>query len=274
MAGEVSGGVRWTLLQSDARTRVLRLDEPDHPPLVLKTYAYPSHLAWRTVGMVARANREFTVMMEAHRLGLPVARPRYWLEQRVFGGLRFSALALDQLEGPHLEAELARPTLTGEARRNHARQAGALLGRFHRAGLNWGTAAPRNLLMTADGDREPLRAIDMPYATLDLADITGSDDAMLDLETLLRMSDGAVAFEGADQEALLLAYCEDDDATARALAERIVLHSHLSWKRQRLRRRVRNLLRPGTRSAGPAGCYDDVSGAYERLNDTGVYLAR
>lgn len=270
--GRAAGGACWTLLQDEDRTRVLRLEAPGRPARVLKVYATPAHLAWRTLGMASRANREFTVMMEAHRGGLPLARPRYWLEQRVCGALRFSAVTLDAIQGPDLERALSRPDVDTRERTRLARLAGEVLGRFHRAGLYWATAAPRNLLLTSDADREPLRAIDLPYATQARNSITGSDDALLDLACLLRMTDGALAFDGAARRALMLAYSDGDAAAAAAMDERVVLRSHLAWKGRRLRRRVRNLLRPGARSAGRGGRYVSPSKTYRRLESGTVTL--
>jgi hypothetical protein len=270
--GRLPGEARWMLLKGEDRTRVLRLEAPGHHALVFKIYAVPGHLAWRTLGMASRANREFTVMMEAHRRGLPVAQPRYWLEQRVLGGLRYSALALDAIDGANLERLLERDETGAEERRRLAEITGDLLGRFHRAGVYWATAAPRNLLLPAIPGREPIRAIDLPYATLSSRDITGSDDALLDLACVLRMTNGDLAFDEAERRDLLRAYCAGEEAAAQAMDQRIVLRSHLSWKGRRLRRRVRNLLRPGTRSAGRGGRYRSGTGDYEPLSGGTVFF--
>jgi len=265
------GAATWTLLKGESRTRVVGVEAPGFRPMVLKIYATPARLAWRTLGMVSRANREFTSMMEAHRRGLPVVRPHYRLESRVMGCLRYGALALETVAGNNLEDVLR---AGGGARDDDlalARLTGDLLGRFHRGGLNWATASPRNLLLSRDG-AVPLQAIDLPYATLAKGDITGSDDALLDLSCILRMSNGDLAFEGDGREALLVAYCGGDRDAARRLDEQVKLRSHLTWKRQRLRRRVRNLLSPGAESLGSAGCYEARTGAYRRLDSPAVYL--
>ena len=66
----------WQLIKSESRVRLILIDpEPPQTRLVLKIYRIPFHLAWRTFGMVSRANREFTALMEAHRRGLAVVRP-------------------------------------------------------------------------------------------------------------------------------------------------------------------------------------------------------
>ena len=211
-------------------------------------------------------------MMKAHRRGLPVARPRYWLEHRVLGGLRFSALALDPVEGRDLEHELRCPELSGPERLQLASWCGALLGRFHRAGLYWATAAPRNLLRTLDTKEEPVRAIDFPYATLTAHDITRSDEAALDLACLLRLRNGDLAFTGEERKALVLAYCEGDDAAARDVDARITLRNHHAWRLRRLKRRLRKLLL-GSSSPGNAGRYDAACGSYRRLDTASVILA-
>lgn len=268
-SGQAADGVSWSVLQDKPRTRVLRLEAPDQRSRAIKIYAVPGHLAPRSFGMSSRANREFTVMMEASRHGLPVARPRHWQEQRMLGCVRFSALTLDCIAGPDLERLLTEPEPAAD-RESLARMAGDVLGRFHRGGLYWATAAPRNLMLTHRDDGEPLRAIDFPYATLLGGDITGSDEAMLDLACLLRLRNGDIAFDREARRTLLGAYCAGDSAAARELDERIVLRGHLSWKGKRLKRRVRNLLRRGSRSSGRGGRFDAPSGRYEALKGEAV----
>jgi tRNA A-37 threonylcarbamoyl transferase component Bud32 len=268
-SGQAADGIAWEVLQNKPRTRVLRLEAPNHQPRAVKIYAVPGHLAPRSFGMSSRANREFTVMMEASRHRLPVARPRHWQEQRFLGCLRFSALTLDCLDGPDLERLMTELEPAAD-REPLARMAGDVLGRFHRAGLYWGTAAPRNLMLTHRDDVEPLRAIDFPYATMLGDDITGSDEAMLDLACLLRLRNGDIAFGDEARRALLEAYCAGDSTAARELDERIVLRGHLAWKGKRLNRRVRNLLRRGSRSSGRGGQFDPSSGRYEPLKGGAV----
>lgn len=266
-----SGAARWRLLKGEPRTRVLRLDAEGFPGLVLKIYATPARLAWRTLGMVSRANREFTVMMAAHRRQLPVVRPRYRLEVRRAACLRYGALALEAVDGLNLESVLDEAGLPEEERQRLGRLTGDLLGRFHRNGLQWATATPRNLLLVA-GEGEPLQAIDMPYATLADKDIRGSAEALMDLSCILRMSDGRLAFDGDARQALMLAYCAGDEQAARELDEAVQLQTHLAWKKQRLRRRVRNLMKPAMSSSGKAGQYDAATGDYQPLERAEVFL--
>lgn len=272
--GETEQGTgHWRLLKGEPRTRVLRLEAKDFPALVLKIYAMPSRLAWRTLGMVSRSNREFTVMMEAHRRGLTVVRPRYRLEVRHAGCLRYGALALEAVDGLNLESQLDRDDLPEAERQRLGRLTGDLLGRFHRSGLQWATATPRNLLLLRE-DKEPLQAIDMPYATLADRDIRGTPEALMDLSCVLRMSDGRLAFDGDARRALMLAYCAGDETAAGELDEGVQLQTHLAWKKQRLRRRVRNLMKPAVSSSGPAGQYDAATGDYQPLERGEVFLAR
>jgi hypothetical protein len=94
----------------------------------------------------------------------------------------------------------------------------------------------------------------------------------MDLCCIVRMSDGRLTFEGESRWALLRAYCEGDETAAWALDERVQLQSHLAWKRQRLRRRVKNLLRPAASSRGRAGFYDAATGHYEARESGAIYL--
>lgn len=267
---EEAGGACWRLIKSETRVRVFWLETEGFSPSVFKVYRTPSRLAWRTFGLASRANREFTVMMAAHRLGLPVVRPRYWLEHRVLGCVRFSAIALDAIGGTDLQTWLTSETGKQE-RRRAAEATGRLLGRFHRAGLFSGTANPRNLLLPG-GDSEQLCAIDLPYARLHGRDITGSDQAMADIGRALLLSDGRHAFDDSEREAFMLGYCAGDADSARALNARLRLMSHREWKRQRFLRRLANLLSRDTRSAGRGGIYCLETSGYRLLNSEAVFL--
>lgn len=259
------------VLKTESRARVLRLTAEGHVPLVLKIYRTPPQLAWRTFGLASRANREFTVMMNAHRLGLPVVRPRYWLERRVRGCVQFSAIALDTVNGPDLESWLLDDRVGQPQRVQAAATTGDLLGQFHRAGLFWGTVSPRNLMLAGD-DISGMIAIDMPYARLHGLDITGQAHAMMDLGFSLLLSDGRAAFDEQARSALILAYCLNDPDRARAVDERLRLPLHREWKRKRLLRRLGNLLSPGARSKGRGGVYDRETGAYRVLDNEAVFL--
>ncbi len=270
LPGAVGGG-SWRLIKSESRARVLWLEADGLAPSVCKLYRTSPRLAWRTFGIASRANREFTVMMEAHRLGLPVVRPRYWLEHREWGCVQFCAITLDAIDGPDLETWLTGGEGDPEQRRLMAEATGRLLGRFHRAGLFWGTVSPRNLLVP-DSDSDHLCAIDLPYARLHGHDITGNEHAMTDLGCALLLSDGQLAFDDRGREAMMLGYCEGDADRARDLNAQVHLLSHKEWKRRRFLRRLSNLLVKGTRSAGRGGVYSAETGGYRSLGSEAVFL--
>lgn len=239
--------------------------------MVLKIYRTPSRLAWRTLGVASRANREFTVMMNAHRRGLSVVRPRYWLEQRRKGRLTFSAIALDFADGPDLESWLVEGRGNPAQRLLAAEATGEMLGRFHRGGLFWGTVSTRNMILSG-GNPGGLVAIDMPYARIYRRDITGDADATIDLGLSLQLSDGAPAFYEGERKALVRAYCAGDANRAQAVYAELRPPTHREWKRRRLLRRLRNLFSKGATSPGPGGRYDAASGDYRVLGSNSVFL--
>lgn len=268
-AGETADGGKWKVLKNESRARVLLLDKERFAPIVLKIYRTPSRLAWRTIGCASRANREFTVMMKAHRLGLSIARPWYWLERRSAGRVEFSALALEAVDGSDLESWLIREQGSPEQRRCAAEATGRLLGEFHRAGLLWGTASSRNLLMPG-GSVNELLAIDMPYARLHGRDIRDSTHALMDLGLALLLSDGQNAFDDREREALMRAYCMGNKGEAHALNEQLHLPSHREWKRSRIMQRLGNLFSRTASSEGKGGVYNE-SGTYQVLDDEGIF---
>ena len=270
---ETTGDACWRLIKTEDRVRVLWLEAERFAPLVFKIYRTPSRLAWRTIGLASRANREFTVMMAAHRLGLPIVRPRYWLEHRVLGCVRFSAIALDAIDGIDLESWLLSESGDQEKRQCAAAAAGRLIGHSHRAGLFLGTANPRNLLLQG-GDSDRLCAIDLPYARLHDRDITGNGHAMADLGRALMLSNGQPVFNDLEREAFMLAYCSGDTDRAQALNAQLRLMTHKEWKRQRFLRRLVNLLSRDTNSEGRGGIYCDRTGGYHSLNNEAVFLGQ
>lgn len=262
---------RFRVIKSESRSRVTLLEAEGRAALVLKIYRTPPRLAWRTIGLASRANREFTVMMNAHRRGLDVARPLYWLERRNSGRLELSALALEVIDGPDLESWLLEESPDAEQRLHAAYAAGGLLGRFHRAGLFWGTVNPRNILLRG-GDPGSMTAIDMPYARMHDRDLTGGAHAMMDLVLAFQLSDGRTAFDATERSRFLLAYCADDEERAKAFDEGLRLPTHREWKRQRMLRRLGNLLKRGVKSPGRGGVYDPGSGDYRRLDGEDVFI--
>ena len=166
-APDEASGRCWRVLKSESRSRVVMLHGAAGDSVALKVYRTPPHLLWRTLGRASRANREFTVMMNAHRLGLQVVRPIYWLERRISGCAAFSAIALRAVDGPDLESWLLKET-DAAAKRRSAEAVGRLLGDFHSAGLFLCTSNPRNLLLPA-GNADEMLAIDLPLMRVDTA---------------------------------------------------------------------------------------------------------
>ena len=261
----------WRLIKCESRARVLWLETGGFTPAVLKIYRTPPHLAWRTLGLASRANREFTVMMEADRLGLPVVRPRCWLERRAWGCVEFCAITLDAIDRPNLGSWLTSGAGGREQRLRMTAAVGSLLGRFHRAGLFWGTAAPRNLLMS-NGGGDSLYAIDLPYARFHDRDITGSGQAMIDLACVQQLGAGRPAFDDRERKAMMLAYCEGDADRAGDLIAQVRMLSRKEWKRKRILGRLINLLARGTRSAGRGGVYDAQTGEYRPLDSESEFV--
>ena len=262
---------RWRLIKRESRSRLMWLEADGYTPMVLKIYRTPPKLAWRTFALTSRANREFTVMMEAHRQGLPIVRPRFWMERRSAGCMRFGAVALDAVRRPDLESWLVSGEGNAAQRLDMATAAGRILARFHRAGLFWETATARNLMIPAEGESE-LKAIDLPYAQLYRSDITGTAQAGMDLRCILLLSNGKPAFNDEERLALMTGYCDGSEREARALNSRVVITSHREWKRQRMMRRLSNLFRKGTKSPGRGGIYHSDSGKYESLQTEEVFL--
>ena len=266
-------GGRWRSIKSESRSRVLLLEAEGCSPLVLKIYRTPPRLRWRTFALASRANREFTVMMNAHRLGLPVIRPRYWLEQRSLGCVEFSAIALDFVDGPDLESWLIGGDGGPEQRRSIAEATGRLLASFHREGLFWSTVSTRNILLPA-GRTEALLAFDMPYARIHSGDLRGQPQAMMDLALVLQLSDGRPAFDERERDTMIRAYCDGDADQARILESQLCLPSHREWKRKRLLRRLNNLFSKGANSTGRGGLYVGGANAYQQRAGESVVLFR
>ena len=254
----------WQLIKSESRVRLLLLDpEPPHPRVIFKIYRIPGHLAWRTLGMVSRANREFTALMEAHRHGLPVVCPHRWLEARALGALSFSAISLELVQGSNLETVLQNNNTTTEQRRQLARKAGSLLRSLHTAGMYWGTAYPRNVLLRQDSAAE-LMVIDTPYAHWHGRDLSGSESALSDLRGMVRTKKGRWGFDRQEQEQLLLGYSSDDSSMVGTLQALVVPRSRLQSKLDRLKQRSANVLISSPRSPGKGGVYDCEQQSYLR----------
>jgi hypothetical protein len=115
-------------------------------------------------------------------------------------------------------------------------------------------------------------AIDLPYARLHGHSIVGNDHALTDLSCLLRLSDGGLAFNDQEREALMLGYCEGDAAQAQALNPQVRLMSHREWKKQRFFRRLNNLMFRSPRSLGGSGVYCPETSEYRPIESRAVFI--
>ena len=95
---------------------------------------------------------------------------------------------------------------------------------------------------------------------------------MTDLGCVLLLSEGQLAFDEGEREALMLGYCEGDADRARAINARTRLLSHKEWKRQRFLRRLGNLFSKGAKSRGRGGLYCPETGEYRPLGSEAVFL--
>ena len=256
----------WQLIKSESRARLLLLEtHPSQRRIICKIYRVPPQLSWRTVGMVSRANREFTALMKAHRAGLPVVCPFGWSEERRFGCVTYSAIQMELVTGRNLEEVLRdRNTDAGE-RINQARETGKLLSTLHSGGLFWATAVPRNILVR-DTSGERLQVIDTPYAQLQGRDITGSKMALADLCSIVRSRHFDWGFDRQEQLEMLLAYCGNDERTAAGLNSLVAPPSRFQSKLARLRNRSANVLLSGPRSAGSGGRYKVSNKSYYKTD--------
>ena len=254
----------WQLIKSELRVRLLLLDpEPPHSRVICKIYRIPAHLAWRSLGMVSRANREFTALMEAHRHGLPVVCPHSWMEARTLGALSFSAISLELVQGINLETVLQDENTTTEQRQQLARATGILLRKLHTTGMYWGTAYPRNVLLQQGGDIE-LMVIDTPYAHWHGRDLSGTESALTDLRGMFRAKKGNWGFNQQEQKQLLLGYSADNVNTVEKLQTQVKPRTRLKAKFDRLKQRSANVLISSPRSPGKGGRYDCKRQSYQR----------
>lgn len=260
----------WQLIKSESRVRVILLDPATpHLPVICKIYRTPWHLLWRTTGMVSRANREFTALMEAHRHGLPVVCPRYWAEARLLGTVTFSAIGLEMLAGSNLEQSLKNKHTSSAQRMRLARESGVLVSQLHRGGLYWATAYPRNILLQQDVNAKML-AIDMPYAHWLGHDLTASDTALIDLRGMLKCEKEDWGFNQKERMEFFLGYCSDDMALVSELMPLATPHSALQSKLERLKRRAAHVLLNSPRSAGRGGAYHAADSSYHQRDKQAI----
>jgi len=264
----------WQLVKRESRVRLIFLG-PQAPrrQSICKIYRVPGHLAWRTLGLVSRANREFTALMEAHRHGLPVVCPHYWSETRRLGCLTYSAISTELIMGSNLEVVLKDRNTDAQQRLRLARETGGMLRRLHVAGMFWATAYPRNVLVREDAS-VCLLVIDTPYAQWRGRDLMGSQSALTDLCAIVQSSydDHEWGFGGQEQWELLLAYCADDHGQAAVLNAVVAARSSRKSKLERLRRRSANVLLSSPRSAGSGGYYQSSDKRYYQNDTQAVYV--
>lgn len=258
----------WKLIKSEPRTQVILLQPgTSHKPLICKIYKTPRHLAWRTIGLASRANREFTALMVAHRRGLPVVRPRYWIEERELGQVTYSAITLEFIEGANLE-EIMKSKPKSELRKRLAHKAGAFLRQLHRSGLYWATACPRNIMMPQGPDSKML-AIDMPYVRWLDRNLYGGEAALSDMRNMLRCKNQDWGFDPEERREFLMGYCKGDTLMAAGLEPLVKPLSIRRSKLKRIKSRSADVLLNYPRSPGKGGIYCPSDGSY-RVRDSKV----
>jgi tRNA A-37 threonylcarbamoyl transferase component Bud32 len=191
-AGEtdLATNLEW-LLKTESRVRVL-LHAVDGDAdgktvrLVSKIYRTPPALAWRTFGLVSRAKREFKTLAVAFERNVPVVQPFGWSDTRLFGCVRCNQLTMAYVPGETLIEFMQRSSQAGGPDQDQAdgvvTAVGELLASLHRAGIVWGTAVPRNVMVFQSGPGPfSVAAFDFPYASCLGSDVSGSRFAHTDL---------------------------------------------------------------------------------------------
>ena len=195
------------LLKSESRVRVfLSRPGPDGTRAVSKVYRSPARLAWRTLFMTSRARREYHNLVYAHSKGLPVVRPLGWSDTRRLGCVRYNQVTMGWMPGENLILYMKKPGQTPAVRDAVIRQVGEMLAAMHRAGIAWGTALPRNVMVEPPSpgrDLPRVSAFDLPYAFCTGKDLTGNRSALIDLWW---MADDWLTREGFDDRLLDLLY--------------------------------------------------------------------
>jgi len=214
LAGETDlASDREWLLKTESRVRILLHavdDEADRKAVrvVSKIYRTPPALAWRTFGLVSRARREFKTLKVAFELTVPVVQPFGWSDTRKFGCVRFNQLTMAYVPGETLIEFMQRHRQAGGPDQAQAERVvagvGELLASLHRAGIVWGTALPRNVMVFRSGAGPfNVAAFDFPYASCLGSDVSNSRFANTDLWW---MAGGCVADCGFDERMLELFY--------------------------------------------------------------------
>lgn len=179
------------LLKTESRVRIL-LHAVDGDAdgkavrVVSKIYRTPPALAWRTFGLVSRAKREFKTLKVAFERNVPVIQPFGWSDIRAFGCVRFNQLTMAYVPGESLIEFMQRFRQADGPDQDQADQVvagvGEMLASLHRAGIVWGTALPRNVMVFRSGAGSfDVAAFDFPYASCLGSDVSGSRFAHSDL---------------------------------------------------------------------------------------------
>ena len=152
------------------RVRAVPLPDAPSGSLILKIYELPGK-GWRFLGRHSKARREFTNAGILARLGLPIARPIAWGEQRdrwgrlrqafVVTGFLPDALTLEDFIQRHCPAA-GRPE-SGRLRADLMRQVAGFVARMHAGGFCHRDLFVRNILVSWTAPDAPcLWFIDCP----------------------------------------------------------------------------------------------------------------
>jgi tRNA A-37 threonylcarbamoyl transferase component Bud32 len=237
------------LLKTESRVRVLLHAVDDAADsktvrVVSKIYRTPPALAWRTFGLVSRAKREFKTLEVAFERNVPVVQPFGWSDIRAFGCVRFNQLTMAYVPGETLIEFTQRSRQADGPDQDQADRVvagvGEMLASLHRAGIIWGTALPRNVMIFRSGAGPfKVAAFDFPYASCLGSDVSGSRFAHTDLWW---MADGCVADCGFDERMLEIFYSAYIGNTGVQVSE---LRSQVAQltKSQRLANRIRGRIK-------------------------------
>jgi hypothetical protein len=254
IAGEtdLATDLEW-LLKTESRVRVfLHAVDGDANGgavrIVSKIYRTPPALAWRTFGLVSRAKREFKTLKVAFERKVPVVQPFGWSDTRTFGCMRFNQLSMAYVPGETLIEFMQRHKQAGGPDQAQTDRVvagvGELLASLHRAGIVWGTALPRNVMVFPAGPGSfSVAGFDFPYASCLGSDVSGSRFAHTDLWW---MAGGCAADCGFDErmlELFYLAYIGGTGIQASELRSRV----EQLTKSQRLANRIRGRIKQAFR---------------------------
>lgn len=239
--GDPGTGQDW-LLKTESRVRILlSRPSPDGIRVVSKIYRTPARLAWRTLFMTSRAKREYHNLVFAFDKGLPVVQPLGWSDTRRLGCVRYNQLSMVYRHGQTLIDYMKLAGMEPETRETVFRQAGELLAGIHKAGIAWGTALPRNIMVSGpdpENSQPGVTAFDFPYAYCSGRDIRGSRYALTDLWW---MADDWLTRTGFDDKMLDMfysAYADDNGDDPKELRRRVERLTKRQIRLNRIRVRI------------------------------------